>query len=149
MTCAILCVARDEDKYLEEFIQYHFNIGFDYIFLIDNNDKNNMYQNFKYPNKLFIQHKNEIPMRNIPSGQIKLYDECNKTLISKKNVDYLLIIDADEFLHIKTYHNVKQFIQKEMIDKNINMVEIQWETYDDNNIIFQNEEKNSIIKMMN
>ena len=38
MKSAVCAVARNENAYLLEWIDYHLNLGFDKIFLYDNND---------------------------------------------------------------------------------------------------------------
>ena len=36
--CIIACICKNEGKYIKEFIDYHFSIGFDQIIIGDNND---------------------------------------------------------------------------------------------------------------
>ena len=35
-TSAIICVAKDEDHYIDEWIEYHLKLGFDAIYIIQN-----------------------------------------------------------------------------------------------------------------
>ena len=37
MKIAIVCIAKDEDNYLREWLDYHFKIGFDHIYVYQNN----------------------------------------------------------------------------------------------------------------
>ena len=41
MKSAIRAIARNEEDYLLEWINYHLNLGFDHIFLCDNNNLEN------------------------------------------------------------------------------------------------------------
>ena len=38
MKTALVCIAKNENRYLREFIKYHLNLGFDNIYIGDNND---------------------------------------------------------------------------------------------------------------
>jgi len=33
MTTALVCIAKNEDHYIEEWIAYHLKLGFDHIFI--------------------------------------------------------------------------------------------------------------------
>lgn len=37
MKTALVCIAKDEDDYLKEWVDYHLRIGFDEIFVYQNN----------------------------------------------------------------------------------------------------------------
>lgn len=38
MKSAICSIARNENEYLDEWVTYHLNLGFDHIFIYDNNN---------------------------------------------------------------------------------------------------------------
>lgn len=35
-SCALVCIAKDEDLYIDEWIKYHLHIGFDKIYVYRN-----------------------------------------------------------------------------------------------------------------
>ena len=37
MKVALVCIAKDEDEYIKEWIEYHKKLGFDNIFVFENN----------------------------------------------------------------------------------------------------------------
>lgn len=37
MRCALVCIAKDEDDYIREWADYHLKIGFDDIYILQNN----------------------------------------------------------------------------------------------------------------
>ena len=37
MKVALVCIAKNEDLYIDEWIDYHFKLGFDEIFVYQNN----------------------------------------------------------------------------------------------------------------
>ena len=40
MTYAICAIAKNENNYINDWVNWHINIGFDHIYLYDNNDIN-------------------------------------------------------------------------------------------------------------
>ena len=40
MNTAICCIAKYENRYLKEWVDYHMELGFDQIFIFDNNTLN-------------------------------------------------------------------------------------------------------------
>lgn len=106
--------ARDEDNILE-WTLHHLNFGFDEIYITD--------------------HKSIIPIKDtlnkITDKRIKIYREDSEfttgsykirakgTFITRainhaveNNFDYMIYLDADEFLILKEYDDVKQFMLK-------------------------------------
>lgn len=144
-TC-VLSLFRNEEKYLDEWVNHNLNLGFDKIFIIDNNDSNNklIYNN----DKVVILPYNDINFADYTKGTISLY-KCNAynyglSYIKNLDYNYVAVIDNDEFFNFKTYKTVKDFIWKEMIEKKINMVNIPWEIYDDNDIIYESDVKDNV-----
>jgi hypothetical protein len=106
---AVYIIIKDE-KYIVEFIKYYLKIGFDYFIILDDNstidyislfDKNkidkNIYcihttKNFKLTNQYIFLHeyKSSFFVSNF------LY-----SILINNNIDYVLQVDADEFLFIK------------------------------------------------
>jgi hypothetical protein len=145
MKTCIYAVCKNED-YIEEWIEYHLNLGFDYIILGDNNDIGNELKLSNYNDKLIIVPLNGIPCRVKHGDQNDLYN--NHLMINQlkdKNIDYCCVIDLDEFVELKEYNNIKDFIKCYMVSNNHLIVSIRWETYDDNNIIYKKDETNSVL----
>lgn len=133
MTCALLAIARDEDRFLDEWIQYHLYMGFDHIHLIDNNDKDTPI-NYSHP-KVTIYRMHDVALgKNFCHTQCACY---NKILdIINNQYDYCAICDIDEFFCFKKHKNVHSFIKTYLIEKEYNCAEIAWEVYDDNDLIY-------------
>lgn len=141
----VLVLAKNEEVFLDEWINHHLELGFERIFIIDNND---------FSNALKIDNENVtiIPFNGVEfgwfwGGTIQL-DAYNYALsyIKETKYNYVMIVDVDEFLAFHSYDNVKDFIKNEMIDKEQNIAEIVWETYDDNNIIWEKDTKPSVVE---
>lgn len=152
MKVCLLAIAKNEDKYIDEWVNYHLSLGFDDIYILDNNDVGNEL-NIKKKH-LFIIPYNGISFRDPGEGypnkqmDIKQGEAYNYALksIKKKGYTHLMVLDIDEFLELKDCDNVKDFIHKymELSDKPI--CGIVWEVYDDNDIIYEKDCKESVIE---
>lgn len=103
MKVALVCIAKDEDCYLDEWMKYHYKIGVDDIFLYQNDwtFKNSG----KYdPNHLFLF--------SIPGYQTQLPAYNHFMDKFAKNYDWAMILDCDEFLNLcGEYPSVKEFFE--------------------------------------
>ena len=139
MTCAILAVAKDEDKYLNEWIDYHLMLGFDHIYICDNNSSDTpiILDNDRGHKITIFPYHNIDFSKNFSSNQENCYNYHLEKLWDK--YDYCAIIDIDEFFEFRDCSNVKEFIQKHIIDLNHTVAEIPWEVYSDNDLIYSQE----------
>jgi len=112
MRVALYVPIKNELRILE-FINYYILLGFDYFILFDDNSdiplsdiikNNNLDLNMFHIIKN-IYYKN---INNIYSG--KHWSELIMPVLLKQNIDYLLHIDADEFLYSKNFFNIKDII---------------------------------------
>ena len=122
----IVCIAKQEDKYIEEFIKYHLALGFDHIYLYDNEDVPIYYQILK-EYSLYItfihmpgKHLNILDIAtNIEQKCMIQYSSLIhfvKNYIDSENITHVLHIDIDEFVVLKEHENIKTFIQQEIED---------------------------------
>jgi hypothetical protein len=130
MTCALLAVARDEDRFLEEWINHHINLGFDHIYICDNNDAETPITITNEKVTIYPCHHINFST-NIHKAQCECYKMVLKDIDDK--YDYCSIIDIDEFFDFRGL-TLKKFIQSN-IGAEFTVLEIPWETYTDNNLI--------------
>jgi hypothetical protein len=97
MKVALVSIAKDEDIYIEEWITYHKKIGFDKIFIYENDWRCTCED----------QQLVKIPFDG-KTKQIPAYNHFIKTYYLE--YDWVLFLDVDEFLVIKNYNNIKDFI---------------------------------------
>lgn len=97
MKTAICCIAKDEDQYLDEFVQYHWKLGIDDVFVLENNWR---YQG-DLPEK--YNHLGEHHMYLYPfDGEVKQLDAYNLFLQSFSQMyDWCAFIDVDEFICLR------------------------------------------------
>lgn len=89
MTTALVCIAKDEDCYIAEWLQYHTKLGFDEIFVYENN--------WRY---LFKDTFKNDPVHFIPlDGKVMQLKAYNMFLRHFGNsFDWAAFIDVDEFI---------------------------------------------------
>lgn len=138
----ILALARDEEKFLDEWINWNLKLGFDHIFILDNNPKGKELRISNF-NVTVIPY-NGIEFNVFNEDQCKAYNFA-LDYIKKLNYDYISVIDIDEFLDIKGL-TIKKFIETYIVDKGLNMCEVLWKTYSDNNIIYERDCKPSVVE---
>ena len=137
----ICTIGKRENKYIKEFIEYYKNYGVDKIFLYDNNNLNDEYfENIIY-NYVKQNYVEIINWRGINRPQMKFYYECYKR--NYDNYDWLIFNDIDEYLFLKNYNNIKDFLHQSKFIKCEN-IQLNWLLYTDNNLIYY--QNKSLIK---
>ena len=101
-----LCtIAKNENIYAREFIEYYRLLGFNKIIIFDNNEING--EKFDYLLGNYIKNKfvDILDIRGLSSVQIPVYNYCYK----KYNhlYDWIAFFDFDEYLFIKHNLNIK------------------------------------------
>ena len=129
-----LCViGKKENKYAKEFVEYYKSIGFNHIFIYDNNDKEG--ENFEEVLSEDIS-KNFVSINNYRSyrgekdqPQFEAYIDCYEK--NSKNYEWLAFYDFDEFLYLKNYKTIQEFLEEEKFN-NCSNIKINWMMYGDN-----------------
>ena len=132
----ICTTGKQENRYIIEYIEYYKKFGIDKIILYDNNDlADENFENItkKFINENFVEIKN---WRGIKNPQMKIYQDCYKNNYEK--YEWLIFNDIDEYLYLKSYNNIKDFLSKKKF-KNCENIQLNWLLYTDNNLIhYQN-----------
>ena len=131
MRVAISSIAKMENNYVNEWIDYHLAIGFDHIFLFDNNDLNGerLSEVIKNTNVTIIE-----KFIGIPKSQKESNNYCYNTYGSK--YDWIAFIDVDEFIRIdkNKFNNIKEFLS-DIKFSNCDLVRLNWRLFDDSDNI--------------
>ena len=116
MKTAICVIIKDEQNYLDEWLDYHLNLGIDEIYLYeDYGSLSHSTITEKYGDRVYLNSINVIFQNNFnwfrsynPKGSLiqeKLFDWFPITY--KEQIDWVLFIDIDEFLILKQpLHNL-------------------------------------------
>ena len=120
MKTALVCIAKDEDHYLEEWVDYHLKLGFDDIFIHQNNWR---WNGAAFPSNVHLIELDGNAM------QLQAYN----TFIDQHHheYDFAAFWDCDEFLCLKQKSNVKDFLC-EYTD--IPAIGINWRCFGDNGL---------------
>lgn len=110
----IVCIAKKEHDYIEEFVKYHLALGFKYIYLYDNEDTPTyeiMLQ--KYKDNIKVIH---LPFNNYHIGvQYIALDNFVKTYLFTTEITHVAHIDIDEFIVLKKHKNISDFINEYIV----------------------------------
>jgi len=131
-----LCtICKEENLYIKEFIDTYKTLGFDHIFIYDNNDINgeNLEEAIiKYIDEGLITIINFRGYRGPKRGpQMDAYYDC----YNKNNLDYdwIAFFDVDEYLTINDKKsNIKDFLINSRYN-DCEIIKINWKHYTDNN----------------
>ena len=129
-----LCaIAKEENKYIREFIDLYKKYDIDKIYLFDNNDKNGE----KFEDVIDDYIKNGfvelIDYKGIKNPQIQSYNDCYNRY--NKFYDWLIFFDIDEFIYLKDFTSFKYFLNDKRFDK-CNRVQFNWIFFTDNNLLY-------------
>ena len=113
---AICTIIKDEHQYLEEWIKYHLNIGFDEIWIYeDYNSSSHLDITSKYPNKVFLNRLEDIKselkeVRCRGNKQKKTWTYFME--MYRPRFDYVAYIDVDEFITFETGYNLQKLLEE-------------------------------------
>ena len=130
----LLCtIARNENKYILEFINHYRNMNVSKIIIYDNNQIDG--ENFLDILKDFIKINfiKIIDIRGFQRPQKKAYDHCYN--YNKYNYEWIAFYDIDEYLFLLNYTNIYDFLSSNAF-KNCQSIIINWKYYGDNDKIF-------------
>jgi len=110
-----LCViGKIENRYVKEFVEHYKKIGYNKIFIYDNNEINDEKFEDIIQNEIDKGFVSIINYRGLKARQIHSYKDCYKN--NNKNYDWLSFFDFDEYLvlnppftKIQDYLGIKKF----------------------------------------
>jgi len=111
----IVCIAKKEHDYIEEFVKYHLALGFKRIYLYDNEDVTTYKKLLhKYKDSIIVEH---LPHNNypIPVQYMALTKFVNTKLNLSKEITHVIHIDIDEFIALKKHNNICDFINEYIV----------------------------------
>ena len=128
---AICTMARSENLYIKEYIDYYLNLGFDHIYIFDDNEPNTEnvsdIVNNNYDNKVTIyDYKKNI------TNQKHAYTFCYHQ--NKYKYDWIFMNDIDEYLVVKNY-KLKAYLSKSCFKK-CDFIKFHWIVPNDNDLLY-------------
>ena len=142
MNPAIVCIAKKEQDYIEEFVKYHLALGFKYIYLYDN-ENTPTYKKMldKYKNNVIVIHA---PFNNYKKGvQYVALEHFKKKYLFTTDITHVAHIDIDEYIVLKKHNNICDFIN-EYIVGNCQGICMNWRFFGSSGKIEKTNEPNTI-----
>ena len=108
MNIALVAIGRRENQYAREWVNHHFALGFDHIYIYDNNHKGE--EHFETVLSDFVAEKKVtiIDYRNKERAQRSAYNDAYQRL--SKDYDWIAFFDFDEFLCLPASGTVADFL---------------------------------------
>ena len=108
MKLALVCIAKNEDHYIQEWVDYHTALGFDDIWIYQNEWRA---EGVIGENVHLVEHDGKTAAHKpiLERPQMKAYNLFIES--NKGNYDWACFIDVDEFLVLKKHDSIKNFIQ--------------------------------------
>ena len=126
MNVALVCMAKNEDNYIDEWIEYHIKLGFSKIIIYQND--------WRYRGK-FV---------NDPHIKLIEYDGTNRQILAYdrfirnhyKDYDWAGFIDIDEFVVLKKHSCISDFLEEY---NDYYAVGLNWSMFGSNGLEFNGE----------
>jgi hypothetical protein len=115
---ALVCIAKNEDNYIQEWVSYNKLIGFDDVFIYQNDWRCSIDD----PNVIKIEFDGK-------ARQIEAYNDFIQN--RSEGYDWVAFFDVDEFLVLKTHDNIKDFINDY---SEFDSIGINWRLFGDNGL---------------
>ena len=128
MQVVICALAKNEHLYINEWVNHYAKLGFDKIYLYDNDDVNCK----KYIGD-YIDNKDIVEIINI-RGQKKehLQHDIYTNFYNTHSFDWCLFCDIDEFL--MGINNIKDFLAQDLFKK-VEQIRVMWKLFGDDDQI--------------
>ena len=129
---ALCVIAKNENLYIKEFVEYYKNLGIKKIYLYDNNDINGENFNtilYSYINSKFIKIKN---IRGKSEVQLFAFNNCYQRYLNEYS--WFMFLDVDEFLYIKNNKTLSSFLSDNRFF-NCNSIFINYNEYGDSDLL--------------
>lgn len=134
MKVALCCIGRMENLYIKEYVEYYQKLGFDKIFIYDNNhDGEDRFEDVigDYINAGFVD---IVDFRNKTVCQLVAYQDCYDK--HGDEYDWICFFDCDEFLTFKDENeNVKSFLSQDKFN-GFDIIHVNWMCYGDNDLVY-------------
>lgn len=133
----IVCVAKGEQDYIQEWVDYHLALGFQKIFIYDNEDSPTYAQMFTDPRIEvgFLPGKNYFRAIQYEA----LHRFVRDILRGRGGVSHCIHIDIDEFIVLKKHNTIQEFISQYFVGDTKGIV-MNWKFFGSNFLAYQTPE---------
>lgn len=130
MECCICAVAKNENAYINDWVEYHVNLGFSHISIYDNNAPNTKYVGDCISDE-YRKYVEIIPANTLTHGfQVKCYTDFYTKNYNK--YDWIAFLDIDEYMCLVKHNIISDFLNT--IKPTMPVVRLNWQLYGDDGI---------------
>lgn len=125
----LCCIAKNENRYIKDYIEYYRNLGFCHVHIIDNNDPDG--ERFEdvisdYIESGYVSVRNARGLKRHQCVAYRLfYDEHHK------KYDYIAFFDCDEYLVLNQDKTIQEYLGRSIFD-DAQVIQISWMMFGDN-----------------
>ena len=136
MKITICAIAKNEDRYLEDWLKYHYDMGFTHITVYDNNiverrgEVEQMIKKSKKLKKWMKKNTSIVDVCGISGYQVKAYSEYYKN----NTFDWCAFLDIDEFVEIVHWNSLMDMLTDPMFES-AGAIHLPWDTISDDDIV--------------
>lgn len=130
---ALCCIAKMENDYIREFVDYYQKLGFDKLYLYDNNNLEGERFEELLEDYLLLGFVEIIDFRGKKICQLEAYQNCCD--IHRLDYDWIAFFDCDEYLTFNDgTSNIHDFLNRNIFDS-CQLIHVNWMTYGDNEML--------------
>ena len=105
MKVDLLCVAKNENLTIRDWVDYHLNIGFHKIWIFDNNDKEDISIIEPLKSRIVEGKVSVLPnFKGAKTFQLTAYNMFLNAFAKKNEYDWIGVIDCDEYFELYGCH---------------------------------------------
>ena len=133
MDTLLCCIIKNENRYINEYVEYYRNLGVSKIVLYDNNAVDG-----ENPEEYLKKHISDgfvdiVNLRGLETAQLPAYNHCYN--VYRNNYDWLMFFDCDEFLTLVKHDNISDFLSQERFN-GYDVIHLNWMIYGDNDMLY-------------
>ena len=129
---AICSIAKLENLYIKEFVEYYRKLGINKIYLYDNNDKKGENFNEILKEEVKLKFVKIINIRGKQKFQIPSYNHCYQKHLN--DYSWFLFIDIDEYLYINNNCSLNDFLNNKKFE-NCDNIHINYKDLGDSDLL--------------
>ena len=140
MKLCICTIGKKENLYVKEYANYYKKLGYNHIFIYDNNEENDekfeevLQEEINSNFVTIINLRGERERYHGGGPQCYAFQDCYEK--NKNDYDWLSFFDLDEFLEISPkFKNIQEYFGNKMFDKCVN-IKINFLFYGDNELLY-------------
>lgn len=132
---AVVCIAKLENQYISEWVDYHLGIGFDHVYVCDNNLKDGERIEDALTEKQ-LEKVTVIDYRGRVSGNCSVQNQSYTSTYREYSslYDWMFFIDCDEFITLAKHPSIKEYLSEEIF-RSFKTIRLHWLCYGDNGLV--------------